>query len=56
MVRYLVSLNWNSLIWSTILAAFEAYGLALVGITPIERSIEPPYDLCGPHLQRTPGD
>lgn len=36
MVRYLVSLNWNSFIRSTILTAFEAYGSALVGITPME--------------------
>lgn len=36
MVRYMVSLNWTSFIRSTILTAFEAYGSALVGITPSE--------------------
>jgi hypothetical protein len=45
MVRYLVSLNWDGFIRSTILAAFEAYGTALVGITPVNspavRSQEP---------------
>jgi hypothetical protein len=36
MARSLVSPKWDSLIWSTIVAAFEAYGSALVGITPLE--------------------
>ena len=36
MVRYLISLNWDGFIRSTILTAFEAYGSALVGITPME--------------------
>ena len=36
MVRYLISLNWDGFIRSTILTAFEAYGSALVGITPRE--------------------
>jgi len=36
MVRYLISLNWDGFIRSTILMAFEAYGSALVGITPSE--------------------
>jgi len=36
MVRYLISLNWDGFIGSTILTAFEAYGSALVGITPSE--------------------
>lgn len=36
MVRYLISLNWESFFRSTILNAFEAYGAALVGITPFE--------------------
>jgi hypothetical protein len=35
MVRYLISLKWDSFIRSTV-AAFEAYGSALVGITPTE--------------------
>ncbi|HEY2469780.1 MAG TPA: hypothetical protein VGI45_18315 [Terracidiphilus sp.] len=35
MVRYMVSLNWTNFIRSTILTAFEAYGSALVGITPM---------------------
>ncbi|MGA8740879.1 MAG: hypothetical protein WB561_06805 [Terracidiphilus sp.] len=36
MVRYLVSLKWDGFIRSTVIAAFEAYGSALVGITPSE--------------------
>jgi hypothetical protein len=36
MVRYLVSLKWDGFIRSTIVAAFEAYGSALIGITPSE--------------------
>ena len=40
MVRYLISLNWNRLIRSTMIAAFEAYGSALVGIAPQEFSAE----------------
>ena len=40
MVRYLVSLNWNDFVRSTIVAAFEAYGSALVGIAPLELSAE----------------
>jgi len=35
MVRYLLSLNWNDFVRSTIIAAFEAYGSALVGIAPL---------------------
>ena len=40
MVRYLVSLNWDGFIRSTIVTAFEAYGSALVGITPFDRSVD----------------
>lgn len=40
MVRYMLSLNWTSLIRSTLLSAFEAYGSALVGVAPIEASTE----------------
>ena len=36
MVRYLVSLKWDGFIRSTVIRAFEAYGSALVGITPSE--------------------
>jgi hypothetical protein len=36
MVSYLVSLDWDGFIRTTIVAAFEAYGSALVGITPSE--------------------
>ena len=36
MVRYLISLKWDGFIRSTVVAAFEAYGSALVGITPLE--------------------
>jgi hypothetical protein len=36
MVRYLTSLNWDGFIRSTVIRAFEAYGSALVGITPLE--------------------
>jgi hypothetical protein len=36
MARSLVSSKLDSLILSTIVAAFEAYGSALVGITPPE--------------------
>jgi hypothetical protein len=36
MVRYLLSLNWDGFFRSTVLTAFEAYGSALVGITPTE--------------------
>lgn len=36
MVRYLISLNWDGFFRTTILTAFEAYGSALVGITPSE--------------------
>ena len=36
MVRYLISLKWDGFIRSTVVAAFEAYGSALVGITPSE--------------------
>lgn len=38
MVRHRVSRNWYSFICSTVLAAFEAYGSSLVGITPCELS------------------
>ena len=40
MVRYLISLKCDGFIRSTLIAAFEAYGSALVGITPLE----PPED------------
>jgi hypothetical protein len=40
MVRYMVSINWTSFIRSTILTAFEAYGSALVGITPFEQAVD----------------
>jgi hypothetical protein len=36
MVNYLISLKWDGFIRSTVVAAFEAYGSALVGITPSE--------------------
>lgn len=36
MVRPVVSPKWDSLILSAIVSAFEAYGSALVGITPSE--------------------
>lgn len=40
MVRYLVSLEWDGFIRSTVVAAFESYGSALVGITPSELPTE----------------
>ena len=51
MVRYLVSLNWNSFIRSTILTAFEAYGSALVGITPLDLSADRPHESSAPNSQ-----
>jgi hypothetical protein len=36
MVRYLISLKWDGFIRSTVVAAFVAYGSALVGITPLK--------------------
>jgi hypothetical protein len=36
MVRSVALLKWDSLILSALVAAFEAYGSALVGITPPE--------------------
>ena len=46
MVRYVLSLNWTSLIRSTFLSAFEAYGSALVGITPLEAPAEIEHRSC----------
>jgi hypothetical protein len=40
MVRYLVSPKWDNFIRSAVVAAFEAYGSALVGITPLELRAE----------------
>lgn len=45
MVRYLVSFNWNGFFRSTVIAAFEAYGSALVGIAPLE--LRPENSLTG---------
>jgi hypothetical protein len=36
MVRYLFSLKWNGLLRAVFVAGFEAYGSALVGISPLE--------------------
>jgi hypothetical protein len=36
MVRYLASIKWNGLIRAVLVAGFEAYGSALVGISPLE--------------------
>jgi hypothetical protein len=47
MVRYLISLNWDGFLRSTIFTAFEAYGSALVGITPTELPAEVSRDVSG---------
>jgi hypothetical protein len=55
MVRYLISLKWDGFIRSTVVAAFEAYGSALVGITPLELpagNSSDPSDTQVPDLQR----
>lgn len=54
MVRYMVSLNWTSFIRSTILTAFEAYGSALVGITPMEFPADRQRESDPIGAQRTP--
>lgn len=53
MVRYMISLNWTSFIRSTMLTAFEAYGSALVGITPFEHSAAPLHSSSSPKVQAT---
>jgi hypothetical protein len=54
MVRYMVSFNWTSFIRSTILKAFEAYGSALVGVTPFEHSVDILCQPCTAKLQSAP--
>ena len=51
MVRYLISLNWDGFIRSTVIRAFEAYGSALVGITPSELPVDSSVESSGPHFR-----
>ena len=51
MVRYLTSLKWDGFIRSTIVAAFEAYGSALVGITPSELPGDSSNESSDAHIQ-----
>lgn len=51
MVRYMLSLNWTSSIGSMILTAFEAYGSALVGITPHELAADRLHNGSGVKIQ-----
>jgi hypothetical protein len=50
MVRYLISLKWDGFIRSTVIRAFEAYGSALVGITPSELPEDSSEESSGTHF------
>jgi len=51
MVRYLISLKWDGFMRSSVIRAFEAYGSALVGITPSELPDNSSEESSGTHFR-----